>query len=73
MPTGDPKLHAKWRDDGNALRFLKELGWIEKHNGLLCRPMDRPHSEIGEVAWEAVTYLRDEWDYDYIPHPDDDR
>lgn len=73
MPMATRGLQAKWGDDATALQYLMEHGWTVRHNGLLCRPTDRGHSEIGEDEWSAVDYLHDEWDYDYIQHPDDDR
>jgi hypothetical protein len=71
MPGATQALQDKWGDDGKALEYLTERGWTIRGNGLLCRPTDRPRSEIGEDEWSAVDYLHDEWDYDYIPHPDE--
>jgi hypothetical protein len=66
MPTASDKLREKiaWHFGGICLgpplEYLRKHGWKEK-NGILRRP------PIPPKQWDCVTFLRDEWDFDYKP------
>jgi len=77
MPSASTAPREKWGGqygicEDKATEFLKERGWTMSGNGLWTCPADRCQSELGDDEWEALQFLIDEWDHDFIPHPDDD-
>lgn len=71
MPRSSEHLHAKWGpDESKAITCLEDHGWTMVANGLWHRPSDRSESDLGDEEWEALRYLREEWDHDYIPSCD---
>lgn len=62
MPTGDPKLHAKWGGDGPALRHLAENFCVSR-GGIIYRR--RSSYCLTDEDNSAIDYLFQEWDYGY--------
>jgi hypothetical protein len=59
MPSGPVWLHAKWKDDGNALTFLESRGYSCKDGHVTLPKLHIPTDE----EREALDYLFWEWDY----------
>jgi hypothetical protein len=71
MPQATETLRQKWGGDqgvgpDKATAYLETHGWTMTE-GLWRLPSDRPNSEIGDDEYEALQFLIDEWDYDFIP------
>lgn len=66
MPSGPPELHAKWKDDGNACRFLEAAGYKLRPEWLWDLPPGKTEDQVTAEEYEAMAYLVWEWDYGYI-------
>lgn len=62
MPQGPAHLHVQFGDDGTAWNYLKRLGFT--NNKGMIHPPYRSYS-ISEEEWDAITYLAQEWDWDF--------
>jgi hypothetical protein len=62
MPQGPPELHEKWKDDGNALKYLTQFGIEPTRGGILIVPLKH---ELTVEQRSALDYLVLEWDYDW--------
>lgn len=51
--------------DDEALEFLLTYGIKEKRNGLI----EEDRRIFNAKTWEAVCYLCDEWDFEFIDKP----
>ena len=63
MPQASDALRDEWKDDTTALNFLDGRGVREVRNGMLLLPKG---IALTDRDWRAITYLMDEWDFDYV-------
>jgi hypothetical protein len=49
---------ATWVEDGPALEFLEQRGWLEIKGWL-----HPPRRELKDDEWSAAMFLHEEWDY----------
>lgn len=61
MPSGPPELHAKWKNDGNAINFLESHGYKRTIAWSWIKPT--PEYRPTEEEREAIYYLIVEWDW----------
>lgn len=62
MPSGPPHLHQRFGDDWTAWRYLRRRGFTMSR-AVVSPPCQSYDPTKGE--WDAVTYLIQEWDWDY--------
>ena len=72
MPQATKTMREKWGGDqgvgpDKAMAYLETCGWTLNEHGLWKLPSDRQTAEIGDDEFEALQFLIDEWDYDFIP------
>lgn len=80
MPSGCPIIHEKWSNyytdyadermlgsgDINAVRYLREQGFILTRQWEWTHPEKKTLKSLSEEEWCAMSYLVDEWDYGYL-------
>lgn len=62
MPQGPSNLHEKWGDDGAALNALRSVGLRPNRGGVFIIPAD---VILSAESMSALSYLVQEWDYDW--------
>lgn len=63
MPQASDALNEEWKSDEFALNYLDGRGVREVKNGILLLPKGL---NLTDRDWRAITYLMDEWDFDYV-------
>jgi hypothetical protein len=62
MPSGPPYLHKKFGDDFTACKVLAQYGVVVL-NGTIHKKSSQTYEK---EVWDAMRYLIEEWDYDFI-------
>ncbi len=64
MPQASPELRAEWKDDQDAIRYLRERGYVLRRDWSWRPPTIADDPASHAKAHRALEYLIWEWDFD---------